>query len=388
MKHTIIASILLTATVAASPRALREHVDIHWTYDEVDGWTCLAKTEADGDDVFEELDEVYLPIDDAPSESNGQRYIQPEGETYAFTGVAPGDPIWIASQIQQAGQCWPGFNNYQATGVFGAYQETDIRLSEADRSLALPWIKVTLEEVAYQGEGGGSFALWQEDSSGNPTVWFSTGDNTHPDTYLFAAGGHQHLFWGFGSPGIYQIRLRASAYLDPGQTNPTDPSNIFTVTFAVGNFARWQTENFERSRLDDPSFSGPDADPDHDGMKNIVEFAFGFDPNNGSSQPVGNGLGLPKLSVVGEGGVFCESLAYPRRRAGGQISPLIYQPQFASDLPGDWQDAGIDTTTQDFPVGMEALNAEWEMATSRRAVGTVPPARGFARVAVGFGGQP
>ena len=374
--------IILAATVGASPSALREHVDIHWTYDESDGWTCLAKTEAEGEDLFEELEDVYLPIDDAPVESNGQRYIQSPNEAFEFTGVPEGKPIWIASQIQQPGQCWPGFNNYQEAGVFGSYQETDSRLSEDDRSLSLPWIKLTLAGVSYQGSGTGAFSLWFEDS-GLPTVWMSTTDNTHPDTYLFVAGSHQHLNWGFGSPGIYRIRLSASAYLGPGQTNPTGGSPDFTLTFAVGTFAHWQADNFSATELDDPLISGPEADSDQDGMKNLVEFAFGFDPKNGAAVPVSTGLGLPKLSLIEESGTFYEVLEYPRRRAAAQLAPLLYLPQFSSDL--NWQTNTITTTTTDFPAEMNELNALWEKASSRRPAGSVRPARGFGRVAVGFG---
>lgn len=372
-------ALLLAPALGAAPRALREHVDLHWTYEGEDGWACLAKTAVEGDDVFEELEEVYLPIDDMPEELNGQRYLQPAGEAFEFTGVPEGDPIWIASQIQVPDQCWPGFSNYQATGVFGSYQETDPRLSQADRSLSLPWIKLTLAGVTYRGSGNGAFSLWNEES-GAPTVWFSTSDQTHPDTYLFEAGSHKHLNWGFGSPGIYRIRLSASAYLGPGKTNPTSASDVFTVTFAVGALAQWQATHFSAGELDNPAISGPDADPDQDGMKNVVEFAFGFDPRSGVVVPESPGLGLPKLSVVKEGGTFYQVLEYPARRAGAQIAPLFYIPEFSPDF--NWQTDGITTTTGDFPPELDDLNAVWEKVTARRPVGPPALGRGFGRVGV------
>jgi surface-anchored protein len=372
----------LTAAHAATPLALREHVDIHWTYEAGPGWTCEAKTEPYGEDVYQELSGVFLPLDDAPEESGGQRYQQPPGESHAFTGVAAGQPVWIASQIQQPGQCWPGFNNYQSD-AFGSYHEADPRLDENSRNLPLPWIKLTLVGVTHHGPGTGAFSLWQEDSFGVPTVWFSTTDNTHPDTYPFEAGSHKHLNWGFGAPGIYRVRLSASAYLGANRTEPTGASEPFTVTFAVGPFAEWQAENFPAADLEDPMISGPDADPDHDGMKNLIEFAFGFDPQKGTLTPVSPGLGLPKLTLIEESGTFYEVLDYPRRRAGLQFFPLDYSPQFFRD-PG-WQAGGSTTTASDFPAGLDGLNPVWEKATSRRLVGAGGPTRGFARVGVSCG---
>jgi hypothetical protein len=384
MKHTIFqfATIILATMAGASPRALREHVDVHWAYDEVDGWTCLAKTKPGGGVLFEELEEVYLPIDDAPVGSGGLREIQPEDGTYAFTGVAPGDPIWIAPQDQLANLCWPGFNNDQATGVFESYQETDTRLSDDDRNQAQPWIKVTLTGVTYQGGGAGSFSMWRQDLAGMPTVWFSTSDNTHPDTFFTRAGDHVHLFWGFGSPGIYRIRLSASAFLaGPEQPNPTGPSPEFTVTYAVGKFAQWQAENFSGSQLDDVNVSGSSADPDNDGIRNLLEYAFGTDPLHGASVPLADGLGLPLFSLVEDGGTIYQTLTYPRRKAGSRVDPEIYQPLFADSPAGPWSDSGVTTTAAAFPPAQAALNADWELVTSRRPA---PPGKiaGFGRVAV------
>lgn len=380
MKRTLAIILFLAAGAEATPRALREHIDLHWTYDPGDGWSCLAKTEVEGEDAFEELEDVYLPIDDIPVEQGGQRNIQPEDGIYSFTGVAPGEPIWIASQIQQPGFCWPGFNSYQATETFGSYLEVDARLSEDDRSLELPWIRITLQGVSYQGSGAGKFSLWQENSSGTPAVWCSTSENSNPDSYLFVAGSHNHLNWGFGSPGLYRIRLSASAYLGPGQTNPTGPSNTYTVTFAVGSLAQWQAEHFTAAELDDGLVSGADADPDRDGLKNLTEFAFGFHPKNGIRNPVAQGLGLPVFSIVRQGSVFRETITYPRRRAGEQFAPLSYVSQFSVNPTLGWSTSNVIEIAENFTGDAAALNEVWEKVTASRPMGTVIPPRGFARV--------
>ena len=179
------------------------------------------------------------------------------------------------------------------------------------------------------------------------------------------------------------MRIKASAFIGPGQTYLTGLSAVHTLTFAIGPFAQWQATHFDNTELDALPISGPAADPDHDGVKNLIEFAFGFDSKNGAAIPGSSGLGLPKLSLIEERGTFYEVLEYPGRRAGAQLAPLLYLPQFSSDLK--WQADGITTTTTDFPAEMNELNALWEKASSRRPAGPARPARGFGRVAVGFG---
>lgn len=384
MKYILILTWTVLGSVLPSPAglvSLREHVDVHLTYTPEDGWTSEAKTVAEGSDFFQEFDAVSLPLDDEPSATGGQRLEQPEAPEFAFTGVAPGSPLWVAPQIQTPDQCWPGFNNNQATGTFGAYQETDLRLPAEDRALALPWLKLTLLSVTRPGSDAGAFSMWQTDGFGTPTVWFSTADQSHPDTFLFVAGGHVHLNWGFGSPGIYRIRLAASAFLGPGQSNPTGSGPPFTVTFAIGPFAQWQTTHFSASELDQPAICGPDADPDQDGMKNLVEFAFGYNPRNGNAEAVAAGLGLPEISLIEDGGTFYEVLKYPQRRAAEQIAPISYNPQFANSLAvEDWKDSGIVTEVTNFPAAQNSLNPVWEKVTCKRPTGQARPSRGFARV--------
>jgi surface-anchored protein len=382
---------LLTLFFAAPLHAgllpIGEHVDIRWRWEAPAGWNCHAVTDGNGE-VSRETQDVYFPLSDKPylagnPANSGARFSQPSSTAFAFTGVAVGQPLWIAVQgTPGIGEAWPGLENNQNIGTFGSYIPSDRRVSQ---TTARPWIKISLDGYTPPTGMVSYFSLWTTSSGSPPKVWMSTYDTGVVNDYYCAEGTHTHMNWGFSKPGIHKVRIKASAFIGPGQTNPTGFSAVHSLTFAIGPFAHWQATHFDNTALDDPAITGPDADPDHDGMKNLVEFAFGFNPNDGYAQPVGNGLGLPKISIIEEGGVFYESLAYPRRRAGGQIAPLSYQPQFVSVLSGDWQDAGIDTTTQDFPAGMEELNAVWEMATSRRVVGTVPPTRRFARVFLTFG---
>lgn len=365
----IIIGFLPVAASHAGLLPLREHVDFQWTYDSVDGWTCEAKIGELGEDVFLEVDDVYLPLDDLAEEEGGERNEQPDSEALAFTGVSPGEPIWLLLDPPLEGQIWPGFDNAQNFGTFGSYQETDMRLSAADRALAQPWITIKFHGLSYQGSGEPAFSMWQEDPFGAPTVWFSTA--TDEDTFLFA-GSHVHVNWGFGATGIYRIRLSASAYEGPGQTNPTGESDIFTVTFAVGPVAQWQAAHFTAIELDDPAISGLAADPDGDGMTNLQEFAFGLNPRSGSREPVAEGLGLPVFSTEIIGGQLHQVLEYPRRRALDLTRPLRYAAEFSENL-GIWDAPPLEAET------VMEMDEVWEKVRVRRLA---PPGPGFGRVRV------
>jgi hypothetical protein len=87
---------------------------------------------------------------------------------------------------------------------------------------------------------------------------------------------------------------------------------------------------------------------------------------------------------VNEGGTLYQTLTYPRRRALSRVMAEIYQPVFTNSPANSWSDAGITTTAADFPPAQAALNAQWEVVTSRRPVpeGEI---RGFARMGVTAG---
>lgn len=359
-------------------------MDIRWRWEAAGGWTGQAITESHGEETYA-LDEVFLPLADKPYAAgnpadSGARFTQPASAAFAFTGVPAGQPLWVAVQgTPGIGEAWPGLENNQDPGTFGSYIPGDSRVSQ---SIARPWIRISLEGYTPPPGTSAQFSLWNTSPNLPPTVWMSTFESGTVNHYYYAEGSHNHMNWGFSEPGIHRVRLRASAFTGPGATNPTGSSEVQTLTFAIGPFAQWQATHFSAGELDDPAICGPDADPDRDGMNNLVEFGLGFDPRSGLAVPEFPGLGLPQLSVAEENGIFYHVLEYPARRAGAQFSPLRYTPQFATDM--NWQSEETTTTAADFPPELDTLNAVWEKVTSRRPLGPVAPARGFGRVGVGF----
>lgn len=382
--HTSLILITAAGSLQAGLIPIGEHVDVRWRWETAVGWTCQAVTDSNGETAHPSQD-VFFPLADKPYVAgnpalSGARFAQPASAAFAFTGVPAGQALWIAVQgTPGIDEAWPGLENNQLAGTFGSYIPSDPRVSQMT---ARPWIKISLDGYTPPPGTAAHFSLWTTSGS-TPKVWMSTYANTAANAYYYAEGTHTHMNWGFSALGIHRVRITASAFLGPGQTNPTGTSSSHTLTFAIGPFARWQATGFDTTELDDPAISGPDADPDHDGMSNLIEFAFGFDPKSGAAVPVSHGLGLPELTLTEAAGTVYEVLDYPRRRAGGQIAPLVYVPEFSSSLAaGGWQSEAVTTTTADFPAELSALNPVWELASSRRPVGPATPVRGFARIAV------
>ena len=111
------------------------HVDIRWRWTAEGGWTCKAVTDGNGE-VEYETDTVFFPLSDKPNVPgnptiSGARFTQPASASFAFTGVPPGGPLWIAVQgTPGVGEAWPGIENNQNAGSFGTYIPADTRVSQ------------------------------------------------------------------------------------------------------------------------------------------------------------------------------------------------------------------------------------------------------------------
>lgn len=384
MKRFLLLAPTLAPLLHAGLIPLGEHVDIRCRW-ESGNWNCQAVTDSAGE-VSHDPTTVFLPLSDKPNNPSnpavsGARFTQPASSAFDFTGVDDGGPLWIAVQGSPGiGEAWPGFANNQ-TSVFGSYIPDDPRVSQ---TTARPWIRVSLVEHVPPHGKEAWFSLWNTSSGQPPKVWMSTFDPNVENSYYFTEGSHTHTSWGFSAQGIHKVRLRASAFAGPGATNPTGWSESFSLTFAVGTFARWQATWFDAAELDDPAISSAAADADADGWSNLLEYAFGTHPRDGGSAAQAPGLGMPVFSLVEDGGTVFRQLSYPKRRAASRIAPEEYRPLFAPSPAGPWSDEGVEITTSDFPAEMSALHVDWELATARLPLAEGESA-GFARVAVTAG---
>jgi PKD repeat protein len=129
----------------------------------------------------------------------------------------------------------------------------------------------------------------------------------------------------FNKPGTYVLRLSASNAF--GET-----SSDLTITVAANPtavFADWQESNWPG--VTDLAIIGPTADPDSDGIANLLEFALQTTPKEGNALDT-------RFEVVGANIEF----TYTRSRAASGVSYLL---EWSDSLAaGTWSTVGVVQT--------------------------------------------
>lgn len=135
------------------------------------------------------------------------------------------------------------------------------------------------------------------------------------------------------------------------------------------SFGSWLTTYFAPLEQSNPSISGDLADPDFDGIPNLLEFALNLAPKTSTSN------GLPTAIIQNVGGTNYLTLTFKRR-----LPPLdlTYTPMTNATLPGTWN---ADTVQVGSPVnngdGTETVTYRDSVPTNQ--VGT---SRRFMRLEV------
>lgn len=88
-------------------------------------------------------------------------------------------------------------------------------------------------------------------------------------------GQHTVAFLFDDGPGSYRFRLQA---FDQAGAASTPLESVISVQDPLTPFQQWQELHFGGADLADPSRSGFTADPDADGMSNLLEYALGTNP--------------------------------------------------------------------------------------------------------------
>lgn len=146
-------------------------------------------------------------------------------------------------------------------------------------------------------------------------------------------------------------------------------------SLAGESFNAWRRLYFSPAQIAAAAVSGPLADPDADGIGNLLEFALNLDPvfSEPAIMTAGSGLrGLPVVRLEQIAGNRRLTMEFIRRSAASG-SGLTYTPEFSSDL-ADWQAVGDET--------VEPLNPRWDRVKIVDALTTAGSGSRFARLRV------
>ncbi len=134
------------------------------------------------------------------------------------------------------------------------------------------------------------------------------------------------------------------------------------------SFGIWQTRVFTENQRADALVSGPEADPDRDGLTNVLEYALALDPLRESSS------GIVFSTETLEGKAY---LRFAYSRPANPID-LSYEPQVSADLRV-WTDDVVE-------IGRTSTAKLTEAVTVRDALSTDDAPRRFLRLNIHWAG--
>ena len=177
--------------------------------------------------------------------------------------------------------------------------------------------------------GRGNFFLWQAGQFGDLDFQMVAITNQVTSTNTIAAfvGSHAHYNWGFSTSGVFQATFQTSGMRAGETTNIFGPPTTFTFFVEpLRPFESWQTNHWPVYGPD--ALVGPGADPDGDGVANLLEYAF-------NTNPLQAGVtNLPVYSLTNIAGTTYAALSFLRKKTA---TDLVYHPEAATNPSGPWQ---------------------------------------------------
>lgn len=188
------------------------------------------------------------------------------------------------------------------------------------------------------------------------------------------SAGFAHCLYLKTDGGVWGAGWNSGTGLLGDGTYINRPEPVPLIQLSIEAVSAWQ--NFQFGTDDgNPLIAGPAADPDLDGIVNLLERAFNLSPHLSSTTILAADTGtsgLPRVTSVQGPGAPRLSIQYLRLKAS--INPgLAYTPQFASSLDGIWFPfTGIET--------VQSIDSDWERVTVEDPAAGEP--KRFGRVKV------
>lgn len=240
-----------------------------------------------------------------------------------------------------------------------------------------------------------------DDASGftSGQIYLNTSSGGGSSSYGMGGFGPAQRISGTANNGVYQVSFNLTDFLIEGDYSlqvdlydasgrlgryggflgnefPVGSTSNITISHGpAGGYPSWATlQNFGPGGLDEPL-----DDPNQDGTENLLCYAFNLPPFSAFASPMaaGGASGLPRITVVGDGGSRRLRIEYLQRRGP---SGLTYLPQFCTDPAS----AGPDGWQTGSPPPAAVIDADWERVIIEDSV--TGSARRFGRVVVEYSG--
>jgi len=131
-------------------------------------------------------------------------------------------------------------------------------------------------------------------------------------------------------------------------------------------FGQWRQTHFSGAQNANEEISGPDADYDSDGLGNLLEYAFGTDPQVPQTTPAAAFGGI--VAARGEPSLKQSAGAYTvvyARRKGHTLAGLAIRPKFSVNL-SSWEDALEEPTLLASDGEIEIMSVPFPAGGERR----------------------
>lgn len=140
---------------------------------------------------------------------------------FNFTGVGAGQPLYVLPSTNNPTLPYLGLSGESlVAGTFAAYRPDDPRFSPT--STIREYVKVQMVDM--RSSSGGEFSLY---SGTAPTVWMATSDGISETDSFWLYRTHFHRNLAFSKPGIYEIDVVISGYLDSNGNGIKDPTDVY-----------------------------------------------------------------------------------------------------------------------------------------------------------------
>ncbi len=126
-----------------------------------------------------------------------------------------------------------------------------------------------------------------------------------------------------GTPSNAEAGLNAFTVSASDGTATVNAALNVTVAVSGPSFTSFTSVNFSPAEQADPLVSGPAADPDHDGIPNLLEYAFGSDPRQGST----SASAQPKPILVPVSAQDYVGMSYTRLKGAADLTII---PEFST----------------------------------------------------------